>query len=40
LEKHTGGDVFKPTPIEKYLQMVMLVLARFNTRACSISSLS
>ena len=38
--KHTGGDVFKPAPIEKYLQMVMPALARFNTRACPISSLS
>ena len=38
--KHTGGDVFKPAPIEKYLQMVMPALARFNTKACPISSLS
>lgn len=36
--KHTGGDVFKPALIEKYLQMVMSTLARFNTRPCPISS--
>jgi len=40
VEKHTGGDVFKPALIEKYLQMVMPALARFNTKACPISSLS
>lgn len=40
LKKHTGGDILKPVLIEKYLQMVMLVLARFNTLAYPISSLS
>lgn len=40
VEKHTGGDILKPAPIEKYLQMVMPALARFNTKACPISSLS